>query len=280
MTAIRTIVVACDCSEASSRALRYADRIAARSGAEIVAVYGAPLSARVEGVGVAAALACRDDREQVMLPLRRCVEESLAAALSPSTARSIVIADQTPSDAVITAGEEHDADLIIMGTRERSRLLRTVLGSVTDNVLHESDRPVLLVRERGADAELRLIVCPFRNTAQSIAAVRQARRLADTFDAELRLLRVIDAQTTGDIPPEIADAARDAPNVSLEELRLDPDPGPQIVALARAMPADLIVLPSQHRRFSDPSVIGTPAAQIVRMANCPVLTVTAPHSIG
>src|SRR5258708_32823715 len=223
MTAIRTIVVACDCSEASSRALRYADGIAARGGGEIVAVYGAPISARVEGVGVPAASACRDDREQVMLPLRHCVEEALAGALSPSTARSIVIADQTPSDAIITAGEEHDADLIIMGTRERSRLLRTVLGSVTDNVLHESDRPVLLVRERGVDADLRRIVCPFRNTAQSIAAVRQARRLADTFGAALRPLRVIDAQTTRDTPPEIADAARDAPNVSLEELRLDPD---------------------------------------------------------
>ncbi len=275
MQAIRTIVVACDCSEDSSRALRYADRIAVRSGAEIVAVYGAPFSARVEGVGVAAAFACNDDREQMMLPLRQCVEESLAAALSPETARSIVIADQTPAGAVVTAGEERDADLIIMGTRERNRLVRAVLGSVTDSVLRESDRPVLLVRKQGSDAAVQRIVCPFRSTPQSIAAVRQARRLAETFDAELRLLRVIDAQTTGDIPPEIAAAVSEGTKVTLEELRLDPDPGPQIVALTRTMHADLIVLPSQHRRFSDASVIGTPAAQVVRMANCPVLTVTA-----
>src|SRR5258708_11998914 len=174
MQAIRTIVVACDCSEDSSRALRYADRIAVRSGAEIVAVYGAPFSARVEGVGVAAAFACNDDREQMMLPLRQCVEESLAAALSPETARSIVIADQTPAGAVVTAGEERDADLIIMGTRERNRLVRAVLGSVTDSVLRESDRPVLLVRKQGSDAAVQRIVCPFRSTPQSIAAVRQA----------------------------------------------------------------------------------------------------------
>lgn len=275
MSSIRTIVVACDCSETSSRALRYADRIAVPSGAEIVAVYGAPFSARVEGVGVAASFACADDREQMMMPLRRCVEESLAETLSPATARSIVIADQTPADAVITAGEERDADLIVMGTRERNRLLRTVLGSVTDNVLHESDRPVLLVREHGADKAPRHIVCPFRNTPQSIAAVREAKRLAETFGAELHLLRVIDVKTTGDIPEEIAAVAREGSKVSLEELRLDADPGPQIVALARTMPADLIVLPAQHRRFSDQSAIGTPAAQIVRMANCPVLTVTA-----
>jgi nucleotide-binding universal stress UspA family protein len=104
-------------------------------------------------------------------------------------------------------------------------------------------------------------------------------RLAGAFDAELRLLRVIDAQTR-DIPPEIAEVVRENGRISLEELRLDPDPGPQIVALAQTMTADLIVLPSQHRRFSEASVVGTPAAQIVRMATCPVLTVTAPRGSG
>src|ERR1700688_250711 len=113
MSSIRTIVVACDCSETSSRALRYADRIAVQSGAEIVAVYGAPFSARVEGVGVAASFACVDAREQMMMPLRRCGGEPLANTLSPAPSGSIVLAAQPPADAVITAGDERDADLIV-----------------------------------------------------------------------------------------------------------------------------------------------------------------------
>src|ERR1700682_855453 len=96
MAPIRTIVVPTDCSEASRRALRYADAIAVRSGAEVVAVYGAPFSARLEGVGVAAAATCTDDREQLMMPIRQCVEEELAVPLSPSTPRAVVAADQTP----------------------------------------------------------------------------------------------------------------------------------------------------------------------------------------
>jgi nucleotide-binding universal stress UspA family protein len=276
MGLIRTIVVATDCSDVSMRALRYADRIASRSGATIVAVYGAPFSASVEGVGVAAAFACRDDREQMMMPVRRCVEAELAKALDPATARSILIADQTPSEAIVTAAEERDADLIVMGTRERSRFLRAVLGSVTENVLHDSSRPVLLVRERGCDAPVRRIVCPFRNTPQSIAAAREAKRMADLFGAELHLLRVIDARSAGEVAPEIAAIAGEGSNVSIEDLHLDADPGPQIVKLSENMPADLIVLPAQHRRFSDPSVVGTPSSQIVRTSACPVLTVTAP----
>ena len=275
MNGIRIIVVATDCSDASDRALRYADRIAARSGATIVAVYGAPSSATVEGVGVAAAFTSRDDREQMMLPIRRCVEEALSRTLAPSTKREIVIADHTPAEAIVAAAEDRNADLIVMGRRERSRLLRAVLGSVTESVLHDSARPVLLVRQQGCDVPLRQIVCPFKNTPQSIAAVREAKRLADLFGAKLRLLRVIDDQTKGDVPPEIAAIAAEGGNVSMEELRLEAEPGPQIIRLARTMPADLIVLPAQHRRFSDPSVIGTPSSQILRTAECPVLTVTA-----
>jgi nucleotide-binding universal stress UspA family protein len=275
MTAIRTIVVPTDCSEASRRALRYADSIAVRSGAKVVAVYGAPFSARLEGVGVAAAATCADDREQLMMPIRRCVEEELAATLSPSTPRAVVVADQTPADAVVDAAEERDADLIVMGTRDRNRLVRAVLGSITEAVLHRSDRPVLLLPERGGQALLRRIICPFRNTPQSIAAVGEAKRLADTFGAELLLLRVVDEKTSDEIAEPIAAIAK-GPNVRLEDLRLEAAPGPQIVALEATLGADLIVLPAQHRRFSDPSVVGTPSSHIVRMSRCPVLTVTAP----
>ena len=65
-----------------------------------------------------------------------------------------------------------------------------------------------------------------------------------------------------------------APNhVSIEELHLEPDPGPQITNFTKRM--DLIVLPSPNRRFGDPSVVGTPSWQVVRTAECPVLTVMA-----
>src|SRR5258706_3913787 len=142
---IRTIVVATDCSETSDRALRYADRIASRSGATIVAVYGAPFStSTVEGIGVAAAFTSRDDCEGMMMPVRHCIEESLGRMLTPATARAIVVAGQTPSDAIVSAAEERDADLIVMGTRERSRIARAILDSVTFTVLQGSGRPLLL----------------------------------------------------------------------------------------------------------------------------------------
>src|ERR1051325_7143098 len=158
---MNTIVVPTDCSDLSRRALRYADRFASVSGATIVAVYGATFSARLEGEGIAASLASREDLQSMMMPARRCVEEAAAQELSPETKHRIVIADCLPADAVIDVANARNADLIVMGTRDRTRLTR---------------------------------------------------------------------------------------------------------------------IGTQHRRFSDPSVIGTPASIVVRMAKCPVLSVTASAS--
>jgi nucleotide-binding universal stress UspA family protein len=204
----------------------------------------------------------------MMMPVRHCIEESLGRMLAPATARAIVVADQTPSQAIVTAAEERDADLIVMGTRERSRISRVILGSVTLSVLQSSDRPVLIVRERGCDREIRNIVCPFKNTPQSIAATRLAKELADVSGANLHLLHVMDSHP---VAREIASLA--GGNVSIEDLQLEPDPARQITNFTKTM--DLIVLPSPTRRFADPSVVGTPSWQVVRTSECPVLTVMA-----
>ena len=41
---------------------------------------------------------------------------------------------------------EHDADVIVMGSRGRSDLVGFILGSTAHKVIHLTDRPVLIVR--------------------------------------------------------------------------------------------------------------------------------------
>ena len=41
---------------------------------------------------------------------------------------------------------EHDADLIVMGSRGRSDLVGFILGSTAHKVIHLTDRPVLIVK--------------------------------------------------------------------------------------------------------------------------------------
>ena len=47
---------------------------------------------------------------------------------------------------ILADAKEHDADVIIMGSRGRGDLSGAVLGSTAHKVIHLTDRPVLVVR--------------------------------------------------------------------------------------------------------------------------------------
>jgi nucleotide-binding universal stress UspA family protein len=49
-------------------------------------------------------------------------------------------------EALVRCADELDAAAIVVGTRGRSTLAATVLGSVSTGVLHHTSRPVLVVR--------------------------------------------------------------------------------------------------------------------------------------
>ncbi|SIR83927.1 Nucleotide-binding universal stress protein, UspA family [Haladaptatus litoreus] len=52
----------------------------------------------------------------------------------------------TPYRAILDFADDHDVDLIVMGTHGRRGIDRYLLGSVTEKVVRLSERPVLTVR--------------------------------------------------------------------------------------------------------------------------------------
>jgi len=60
--------------------------------------------------------------------------------------RSEVVEHGEPATAICQAAERMDADFICMGTRGRSRFKETLFGSVTQQVMGQSKRPVLVIR--------------------------------------------------------------------------------------------------------------------------------------
>jgi len=47
---------------------------------------------------------------------------------------------------ILADAKEHDADIIIMGSRGRSDFAGAILGSTAHKVIHLADRPVLVIR--------------------------------------------------------------------------------------------------------------------------------------
>ena len=50
-----------------------------------------------------------------------------------------------PHDDILSYAEDHDIDVIVMGTHGRTGVKRALLGSVTENVVRHSEIPVLTV---------------------------------------------------------------------------------------------------------------------------------------
>jgi nucleotide-binding universal stress UspA family protein len=59
----------------------------------------------------------------------------------------------TPHRTILAYADDHDVDLVVMGTRGRTGLERYLLGSVTEKVVRTADIPVLTVRAPPEDEE-------------------------------------------------------------------------------------------------------------------------------
>jgi nucleotide-binding universal stress UspA family protein len=53
-----------------------------------------------------------------------------------------------PASAILRAGHEHHADVIVIGSHDRSWFSRLVKGSVEHDLVHDADLPVLIINER------------------------------------------------------------------------------------------------------------------------------------
>jgi nucleotide-binding universal stress UspA family protein len=80
--------------------------------------------------------------DQATVYLNRVAEQLRAAGV---TAHAIVKQGHAAKQIVATA-KEADADAITMATHSRRGLNKLMFGSVADEVLHESQLPILLVR--------------------------------------------------------------------------------------------------------------------------------------
>ena len=54
-----------------------------------------------------------------------------------------------PGEAIVKIAEDENATMIVMGTRGLGVIRRTILGSVSDYVVHHAKCPVLICHKEG-----------------------------------------------------------------------------------------------------------------------------------
>jgi len=146
---MRRILVAVDETEASRDAARMAVEYAERLGARLTFLHVLP--ERVSGAGSSQdAPEFADFERACEVHAARLLEEVCQLTGSPLPLVDTQVRYGDPVEALCTAAQADDVDLVMTGTRERGPLARALLGSVALRLVSQCCKPVLVVPHRQA----------------------------------------------------------------------------------------------------------------------------------
>lgn len=186
---LSTLLVPLDGSPLAERALPYAEDLARRANGRLV------LTRAVEGDANDAP----NDRQSAALAEADTYLQSIAGSADK---RGLAVQQSTPlgdvADQIAAEADGRDASMIVMATHGRDGLARLFSGSVAEEVLQRTTRPIMLIRAGddapATDTPLQTgarVLVPLDGTEFSEAALAPARDLARLLDGEVAMLSVI-----------------------------------------------------------------------------------------
>ncbi len=215
---------------------------------------------------------------------------------------STVVSAGDAASEIAAIGERENVDLIAMATRGRSGLVRGLLGSVADRILHTASSPMLMVRPETAPKKdepappIETIIVPVDGSELSEAALPYAVSLARHFSAKLHLTRtvrfpgvysadVMYGQQSGDLynMKTLEEQAEEYVQSLLERLkeqRVEAShdigrghPRAHIVESAEQLPGAMVVMCTRGASGITRWVMGSVADGVIRTAPVPTLVI-------
>jgi nucleotide-binding universal stress UspA family protein len=297
MIEFKRILCPVDFSESSTRALAHAAALARWYEAQLTVLHVVPTFDPVQfrgEYGVPVEFVNPVTREEVLHEMRQLLER---AGVSPEARLSAEAGDASAT--IVDQALMTKADLIVIGTHGRRGFKRLLLGSVAETVLHEAPCPVLTVSPHTGAASsdvvtFKRILCPIDFSPSALQALGFALDLARQAGGLVTLLHVVEwlaedepAGSTSFNFPELRKhmvddarqrlgslvAAESRAWCEIEDVIVSGRAHREILRIAEASSAELIVMGAQGRGGVGLALFGSTTQQVVRGAACPVLTV-------
>jgi len=112
-------------------------------------------------------------------------------------------------DKIVEAADQENVNVIVMGSGEHITFFKVRLGSITEQVIKRSAKPVWVVK-KNMPPVIETILCPVDLSEVSKGALKNAIHLARGFKAELIILRVLPSVTDDDLVEGVRAAAKDS----------------------------------------------------------------------
>ena len=142
---MKTILIATDGSAGARAAVDEGLDFAEETGADVLFVaIRHPPTAGVRRPVLAAVFS------HELARLRPALQEAVAEAESRGIHADYDLLEGDPGERILELARSRDVDLIVIGSRGLGAVASVILGSVSKRVLHDADRPVLVVNEPAA----------------------------------------------------------------------------------------------------------------------------------
>lgn len=272
---IERILTPLDGSMTAEAVLPQVQRLARKTGAEIVLARAIPLQG-FEGV---------DSVYQASVQAGTEYLAGIQARLEASGFRvRAIVRGGGAAETVLALAAETRANLLAVATHGRTGAPRLVLGSVSESILRATPIPVFAVRPfwtyelqapGGVESQpIRTILVPVGSGRLSLRALPHAVGMAKLFGARVMILH---ATAASDEAPEetVAEIAERFRLEGIETTTLvEPgNPAETILSACRSRAVDLAVM-STHGRTGVPRlVLGSVTEEVLRHARVPLLVV-------
>lgn len=197
--AVSRILCPIDFSEPSRAALRYAAAIATHLGAALTLLtVNDPLLAEAADMAGGSGRLAADAKEE----LEKFFRDSIPGSAHRPAAKLMVATGAAAAE--ILRHAKDGADLIVMSSHGATGIRKLFFGSTTERVLRETSVPVLVVPRGDVGPKtmteikelVRRILVPVDLSAALEDQVRVAAGLAETFDAPLLLVHIVEPVRT------------------------------------------------------------------------------------
>lgn len=294
------ILVPLDGSELAEVALPYAEELAGRLGSEITLVNVLTFY--------------NESAPDLYLRLRqyyieKMVENTKEAAeryVKKPQGKAIKVESRilvgNPAEEIVEYANKEDIDLIVMATHGRTGISRWALGSVANKVVRDTERPVGLIRAKGARPDVRQkgilnkALVPLDGSEEGEAVIPYIEELASRLEAEVVLLQVLstgyhvitvegygfvtytDQQIESDkaFARDYLEKVRARLKQKGMTVKSEVRPGiaaEEIIKLADEMYADMVAMSTHGRSGVGRWVFGSVADRVLHEGNTPLLLV-------
>ncbi|HEY6459524.1 MAG TPA: universal stress protein [Polyangiaceae bacterium] len=143
MAIFRRILVPSDFTETSDRALDWAIDLAAAVGAPVTVIHSYEIP--ILGFPDASMLPTPDISRKIAEAAKKGLDALVDARRARGVALDAILREGVAWEQINAVAEDVNADLIVIGTHGRKGIARALLGSVAENVIRTSRRPVLTI---------------------------------------------------------------------------------------------------------------------------------------